>query len=140
MEEKCDTEKATAKWQENQRDWETDSGIGDSPPPTPSTPVTGKSFDMCQYTQDTQDTQHTQLDQFTQFMEVDNSDSENTSAIEAENYGKLYNTCKHVFQVSMVGQVCGLCGFVVFLLHALCHEEALICQSFTLMFTSIYVY
>lgn len=49
IEAKSETEKATGRWQETQQDWETDSGIGDSPPPTPSTPITGKSFDMCQY-------------------------------------------------------------------------------------------
>ena len=36
------------------QDWETDSGIGDSPPPTPSTPGIGKSFDICQYEQNKQ--------------------------------------------------------------------------------------
>ena len=69
IEAKSETEKATGRWQETQQDWETDSGIGDSPPPTPSTPITGKSFDMCQYPEHSHYPQYTEQSQHIEYPE-----------------------------------------------------------------------
>ena len=73
IEAKSETEKATVKWQETQQDWETDSGIGESPPPTPSTPLTGKSFNLCQYEQLNEQPQNT--------LDVSETDSQFSSQV-----------------------------------------------------------
>ena len=47
IEAKSEAEKSVVgHWPQVQKDWETDSGIGESPPPTPSTPTTDKTFNM----------------------------------------------------------------------------------------------